>query len=292
MKKLLINPFNPIGEFHNRGLDHLITNLKLHPATTNQTAYYIPEDDYPAIIDITARFGSSDPLLAGCCRGYSYVDLYQSLASFWNNQTEKSDSPYKYSTDSQVNAWLDEIWQIPDSEGMSYEEKKNILLSLEQRILWDSSGPELKSVPLVGLAVAKSSLYYWYAVAYQRMEQGSAAKTIAIQPTEGLIKTEPSAGSSSPNSLWKKLLNGWGSIKKGFTKEALLGIFKEDTKAAVEGAQDPIISLLTGAAGAVAPHHGLSFFAATCGTKAIVKSGIEVIELASQAYKEIRAKGG
>ena len=295
MKKLLVNPFNPIGEFHNRGLDYLISNLTLHPFTANHQFSHIPEDDFSKIIDITARFGSSDTLLAGCCRGYSYIDLYQSLANFWNNQRVKSDSSHKYFSDNQVNIWLSEIWQIPDDESLSYQEKRNILLDLEQRILWDSGSPELKSVPLIGLAVAKSSLFYWYDVSYERTEQGPVSKTNSSQSgsTEESVSTQPSESKTPPRRLWKKLLGGWRvlSERKGSKIDALLGIFKEDTKGALEGAQDPFISLLTSATVATspaAPLHGLSLFAAICGTKAIVKSGTEAIELASQASKEIQ----
>lgn len=294
MEKLLINPFNPIGEFHNRGLNYLIANLTLHSAALNKTAYYIPQDNFPEIIKLTARFGSSDSLLAGCCRGHSYVDLYQSLAGFWNNQSGKSNPVIQYSSDAQVNAWLDEIWQIPDGDDVSYEDKRKTLLNLEQRILWDSGKPELKTLPLIGLAVAKSSLHYWYAVAQGKFEQAPTVEPAPdlLRSSAKLTDTQATDDQQLPNSLWGKLMAGWDAVrrKKGSTKNILLDVFKEDTKGAVEGAQDILLSPLTGAIAATAPLHGLGLWVAMCGTKAVVKSGTEVIEMAHDAYKEIQAR--
>jgi hypothetical protein len=294
MGKLLINPFNPIGEFHNRGLNYLIANLTLHLAAVNKTAYYIPQDNFPEIIKLTARFGSSDSLLAGCCRGHSYVDLYQSLATFWNNQSGKVDSVIQYSADAQVNTWLGEIWQIPDGDDVSYEDKRKTLLDLEQRILLDSGKPELKMIPLIGLAVAKSSLYYWYSVAQGKFEQAPT-----VEPAPDLLKssakltdTQATDDQQLPSSLWGKLLAGWNAVrrKEGSTKNILLNVFKEDTKGAVEGAQDTLLSSLTSAIAVAAPLHGLGLLGVMCGTKAVVKSGSEVIEMAYDAYKEIQGR--
>lgn len=294
MEKLLINPFNPIGEFHNRGLNYLIANLTLHPATLNKTAYYVIEDDFPEIISLTARFGSSDSLLTGCCRGHSYVDLYQSLADFWNNQSGKSNPAIQYSSDAQVNSWLDEIWQIPDADNISYEDKRRTLLNLEQRVLWDSGKPELKTIPLIGLAVAKSSLYYWYAVSQGKFDQVPTAKPATDQPGSAKNPTDTQATNDRhlPNSLWGKLVAGWDAVrrKNGSTKNTLPGVFKEDAKGAVEGAQDMLLSPLTGAIATTAPSHGLGLWVAMCGTKAIVKSGTKVFEMAYDAYKEIQAQ--